>query len=1405
MKYCKLITCCLLLWAMQAFAQMTTRGLYGNNLTSLYHVRSVTQDKNGFIWMGASNGLFRYDGYQYQKIQENNNPLLFPDESVTRIENWGDRYLWMVLRGGMHACYDIDNGRFVSWSGDDTNKEPYQNLTITDESHLWLYDRSQGCRHIFTQQDGQLGWRDYTVADKTLPSNNIRFILQDPTGRTWIGSDKGLTAVSKSQGKSRTVVQKKDFVCGQVANDGTCYFLTRQGDIFRTESNAVVAEYHHKAPGHTVRNVAYEPGGLVITTSGPTLHYDLKQHVLAVHPSIRIQQAQLVTDNHGNKVVFDQDGTDLWYFTPGNTYHLRDIYSKALTQQHDRGRFKFIEGAGGKIWISTYGNGLHSYDTKTGVTTHYASGSGQQALTRSEYLLNIFEDKQGLLWVCHENEGVSIVSDTKQQASLWFFTTPADQGHANNIRLIQPVKGQILVGNRLNNLCTVDEQLHNTGSANPFGDDVVAAETDHQGRVWIGTRKKGVFVDGQPLESVTKGKVSDILCDRQGRVWISMFDNGIDMVSTGQNGSMTVRTFFKGAHAISQPRSMLQDHRGYIWLCSSNGVYRFMPEELIRDEQAYVRVNASGGNKNSDEVHCIYEDSHHRIWAGTTGYGLVCLDSVGNVVRRLTAKDGLPNDRIESIVEDKHGCIWAGTGYGLAKYADDKEQVNSFFLSDHILGLMYTEGCALSLPDGRLVMGTLHGMQVFDPDSIKPAPSLFNTAITNVYVNGVSLQDMGYSSPAIAAQRGGDRLTLSHDENSLTFYFSDFEYIGNENVKYSYRLDSYDQDWSKPQDINFTTYKNLRPGTYTLHVRSFNAHGMPNEHEATLQFVIRQPWWNTWWAWMIYLVVVAAIAWAIWRNWKQISELHTRIKVEKQLTEYKLRFFTNISHEFRTPLTIIRGAMEHIDKLETIPGDMKQPVSSMSKSVSRMMRLIDELLEFRKMQNDKLQLALEETDVIAFVKNIYQTFSQTAENKHIDYTFMTFARQYNMFIDKGFVDKIVYNLLSNAFKYTMSRHEVNLHIGMQEDTRSLVITVKDTGIGIPKEKQADLFKRFNQSVYSQNSIGIGLHLVSELVRVHHGSIAFAENPAGGSIFTVTLPTDESVYERSDFLVADNEVLREENEQQGDGIPANYQEMMPEPMNNCLVLVVEDDTDVREYLLRELGRYFVTDYAANGSEALEKVQGERPDLIISDVMMPVMDGFKLTEKLRGNPQTADIPIILLTALTGEEKMIKGIESGADAYIEKPFSVPVLIAKCRQLMEQRMRLRTQYAKEVVDRATPEILTDDQDKRFRDHLDSWLANHYQDSKLDIDSFAESMGYGRTTFYKRVKKITGKTPNEYIKERRMEHAIELLRDDHLTIAEVSYQIGMEDPFYFSKLFKNYFGISPSQYRKGEKPKQNM
>ena len=449
------------------------------------------------------------------------------------------------------------------------------------------------------------------------------------------------------------------------------------------------------------------------------------------------------------------------------------------------------------------------------------------------------------------------------------------------------------------------------------------------------------------------------------------------------------------------------------------------------------------------------------------------------------------------------------------------------------------------------------------------------------------------------------------------------------------------------------------------------------------------------------------------------------------------------------------------------------------------------------MQAGKLKLSLQETDAVMFVKAICRMFDDAAESKEIAYSFESSEPTYTMFIDQQMIDKVVFNLLSNAFKYTPSQGSIGVSLSF---TDVMTIRVADTGVGIPQEKRAQLFSRFMQSSYTGESFGIGLHLTYELVKTHHGDITYRENEGGGSVFVVTIPLQKDCYEASDFLVKDSPILKAGLSQEHDKLEDMMKDVIQQqasvtPLNRRTILLIEDDNDVREFLLSELENCFELKVASDGKTGIQMAKEEDIDLVVSDVMMPGMNGFELTKRLKNSFETSHIPIILLTALSTDENVLEGTESGADAYITKPFSPQLLMARILQLLNQREILRQKFSKEPQEIRSA-MLSNDQDSLFVKRLDSIIYSRLGEQDLSVDKVAGLLHLGRTIFYKKVRGTTGYTPNEYIRVIRLRKAAELLKEGEKNVSEVAYAVGFDNPYYFSKCFKEQFGMPPSQYR---------
>ena len=942
-----------------------------------------------------------------------------------------------------------------------------------------------------------------------------------------------------------------------------------------------------------------------------------------------------------------------------------------------------------------------------------------------------------------------------------------------------------------------------------FTHNVYSINEDQEGNLWLGMRGIGLRIgankwyknDPRNPNSLSNDQVYSIYRDRKGRMWLGTFGGGLNLAVKTADGYQ-FKHFLQDNYGEKRIRIIEEDKNGRMWVGTNNGIYIFHPDSLINSPKNYVLYNHVNETFPSNEIRCLVNDHEGNMWIGTTGAGFaICYP--GNDYQHLTfdcysIKDGLPNGVIQSIVEDQDNKMWIATEYGISRFTLATKQIENYYFSSHTLGNVYSENTACINADGRLLFGTNYGLVVLDANKVENMEKLASTVFTGLHINGAHMLPGMDDSPLNETMSYTGQLNLKHYQNSFVIAFSTFNFLSGAS-KYSYRMPPYDSEWSIPSAQNLATYRNLPPGKYQLQVKACNVAGVWGE-ESTMEIVIAPPFWQTTWAYLIYLVFIGIVCYFSFHIIRKFNRLRNRIAVEKQLTEYKLEFFTNISHEFRTPLTLIQGALNKLINIENPPKEMQRPLKTMDKSTQRMLRLINQLLEFRKMQKNKLALSLEETDVIAFLYEIFLSFKDTSESKNIDFSFEPSQPAYKMFIDKGNLDKVTYNLLSNAFKYTPSNGKIIFKIDIQEDKQQLRIQVIDNGIGIPKEKRSELFKRFMQSSFSHSSVGVGLHLTHELVQVHKGNISYDENEGGGSVFTVLLPTNSDIYQEKDFLIP-NQLLTEEEEQHSKDFLRNetsedtFQPPV-DPLNKRKVLIIEDDTDIREFLREEIGVYFEVEVAADGTSGFEKASTYDADLIVCDVLMPGMNGFEVTRKLKNEFTTSHIPIILLTALNIEEKYQEGIESGADAYITKPFNVSLLLARIFKLIELRDKLRQKYSNEPG-LAHSIICTNDKDQKFSVKLNEVLNEHMTDTDFSVNDFAGIMGLGRTVFYKKVRGVTGYSPYEYLRVMRMKKAAEMLLTEDLTIAEVAYSVGINDPFYFSKCFKNQFGVSPSAYRK--------
>lgn len=1380
-------------------------------------VRYMYQDSKGFLWMGTLNGLSRYDGNRFLTFQPelNMDKLSLSDNRISRLTEDKNGFLWISTAANTYSCYDLVKDCFVDFTGVGELDQKYSNIFIASNGDAWIWHRKTGCRQVIHQPDRTMRSIPFEAEHGNLPDNQVRFVNEDSNGRIWIGTKRGLVSVSKGQ---YTFKNRTDNFSYSFRYKENIYFLTDTGDIYTCEKKTdkiikVAALSKLAADTSPTGTLVFDDKLFVFTTTG-VYNYDFRTHHVQLNHKLNILRGKVIHDNRGESWVYNHTGK-IYYFSESDKA-IKDfqLIPESKMTYIDYERYNIIHDARGIIWISTYGNGLFAYDKSENKLEHFTEGTNDSSPIGSDFLLHIIEDRTGGLWVSAEHSGVSHISVLNKGASRIFPESRDLFDRSNSIRMLiqAPDQKNMWVTTRRGGLYIYDQSLTPQKTNQYFQFNIYSALEDHKGNLWIGTRGDGLKIgnewymhDVTDPTSLSNNSIFAIYRDPKNRMWLGTFGGGLDLAEQMPDGKYKFKHFLRQESGIRMIRTIVTDNKGMVWMGTNEGICIFHPDSLVANADNYHLFSYTNRLFCANEIRCLYRDSKGRMWVGTSGEGLsLCTPSDDYRTleySRYETSKGLVNGVVQSILEDSYGHLWVATEYGISRFNPTNHSFENYFFSSHTLGNVYSENSACVNKDGKLLFGTYYGLTVIDPHKLPNSASFSPVVFTDLYVNGIQIDPEMDDSPLEKSLAYTDEITLKHFQNSFVIDFSTFDYSDNGRTKYMYWLENYDKTWNIPSLLNFASFKYLNPGTYVLHVKSCNEAGIWNDKETMLKIVILPPFWKTTWAMMCYVLLLCVALYFAFRIVRNFNALRNRINVEKQLTEYKLVFFTNISHEFRTPLTLIRGALEKMLNVNAIPRELVHPLQTMDKSTQRMLRLINQLLEFRKMQNNKLALSLQETDVVAFLYEIFLSFEDVSEQKNMKFCFLPSVPSYTMFIDKGNLDKVTYNMLSNAFKYTPSNGEITLQVIVDESKRMLRIQVSDTGVGIPKEKQNELFKRFMQSSFSGDSIGVGLHLSYELVQVHKGTIEYRENEGGGSVFTVSIPTDKSVYEEKDFLIADNALLKEMNNQprhlpEPEELPE--QENMNAPLNHRKVLIIEDDNDIREFLREEVSAYFEVEVAADGISGFEKACSYDADLIICDVLMPGMTGFEVTKKLKSDFATSHIPIILLTALNTPEKQLEGIEAGADAYIAKPFSIKLLLARVFQLIEQREKLRTKFSSEPGMMRTA-ICTTSRDKEFAERLNIVLEQNLSNPNFAVDEYAQLMNLGRTIFFKKVRGVTGYSPNEYIRIVRLKKAAELLlADENLTVAEVSYKVGINNPFYFSKCFKMQFGVAPSVYQRG-------
>lgn len=1332
-------------------------------------VSDMQQDQKGFLWFSTHNGLARYDGNVVTTYLDNDSTGVSALIGRTKkaLEDVTYKKLWVYSSSERLTCLNMVDGKEEKYY-QEVEKLHFTNWKLVCDGMFWLWGAKDGAM-LVDYRSGSFLTRRFAQAEigssrvpliDSLDKDNVVLCTTD---KVFLYSEGRLFCIAKGMRMSRTRPFHHKML--MVSEKGDVYVL-RQGKLQRFSHVAYV-------DGEVATGDLLMGNRWILFTNRRSFSIDVRTgEVAECEGEWLIPNGRVLTDNKGRKWIYNKTGV-LRLVRQDKLVPLI-LFPQQTTNYIDYERFHIVEDNHGLIWISTYGKGLFVFNQDLTQSQHFVADKLGESPIASNYLLGIIADRHDGVWVSSEYGGVSHIQVMDKGVERIYPNGEGNMDFSNVVRMVKKMNdGTVMVGTRAGSLYHYSADMNQVLGKSHFDSNVYGIVQMPNGETWIGTRGKGIY--GAKGLDFKDRNVFCMASDAKHRMWIGTFGKGLSLVYPRKDG-YGVKTFFVDSVGLNEVRCMVIDKHGVLWCGTSGGLIRIPVDEFVKDASRYKTY------VRDYEIRDVIVDRQGRLWLSASGDGLVQVEPGDGETEPkfyvFNTSNGLVNNLVQSVVDTPDGNLWISTQQGVTAWNARKKSFENYMFSRNPMGNVYNENSAVCLDDGRVVLGGNYGLTIIQPSRLSHVSGLTDVAFTSY----------PYS----------DEITLTYEQRSLNIHFSTLDYSDVRNVKYTYRLEGFDQAWSQPSSTPWAAYQKLPAGKYLLHVKACTSDGTWGK-ESTLVIRIKPPFYLTYWAIMIYVLLVLGVIILVVKFVHDKNVLRNRIRLEQELTRYKLVFFTNIAHEFRTPLTLMQGSLEkekRIMKANRWQTELEKTIRVMDKSVQRMLRLIDQLLEFRKMQAGKLKLSLQETDAVMFVKAICRMFDDAAESKEIAYSFESSEPAHAMFLDQQMIDKVVFNLLSNAFKYTPAKGTISVSLSF---TDVLTIRVADTGVGIPQEKRAQLFSRFMQSSYTGESFGIGLHLTHELVRTHHGEITYQEDEGGGSVFVVTIPLQKDCYEASDFLVKNSPILKADLTKERDGQEEKTTDAVPSapsaPLNRRTILLIEDDNDVREFLLSELESCFDLKVASDGKAGIAMAKELDVDLIVSDVMMPGMNGFELTKRLKNSFETSHIPIILLTALSTDENVLEGTESGADAYITKPFSPQLLMARILQLLNQREILRQKFGK-VPQEIRSAMLRNEQDSLFVKRLDSIVYSRLGEQDLSVDKVAGLLHLGRTIFYKKVRGTTGYTPNEYIRVIRLRKAAELLKEGEKNVSEVAYAVGFDNPYYFSKCFKEQFGMPPSQYR---------
>ncbi|HVM89482.1 MAG TPA: two-component regulator propeller domain-containing protein [Puia sp.] len=1345
-------------------------------------VNCIFKDSRGFFWFGTMSGLNRFDGYNFKTFRHDiNNESSIGDDFVARVLEAPDNKLWIYFRAGMNI-YDPVTEKFDRHPQVYLNSIQVPDTNITDikkdaGGNYWFCDTKTGLYKYDPLHHHTSHFFHNPYDTSTLYSDNIRSIAPCMGNGWWIIYSDG-------------VIDKMDMHTNKIVYRNTgIKKLYQQG----------ISEYHLFADDQN----------------------DL--------------WAYIGSNNNAGVFYCNSSTGAIRHIVKGNS-------ANSLNNDLVNG---IVQDDKGLIWIATDHGGLNLIDKKDFSVRYLLNREDDDKSISQNSLTSIYKDNDGIIWVGTFKKGVNYFHNNILKFSLYRkqLLDPSSLTYNDVNRFIEDEKSNLWIGTNGGGLIYFNRQtgkfkqlLHDPNNSNSLCNNVIVSLCmDHEQKLWIGTYYGGLdCFDGKTFRhykhndadstSIGDDRIWDIIEDADKNLWIGTFAAGLELFNRQNNTFRHYKGGVPNSVVSSYVNALVDGRNEKLWIGTGYGLDMLDKKTGNFTHFGHDNNNVSNSLSNDNTLGLI-EDSRGLIWVGTRD-GLDVFDPVVKKFRIFRKQDGLPDNVILTIQEDDMHNLWVSTPNGLSNVVISENapidklnvQFKNYDESDGLQGKEFNEKAAYKTREGELIFGGANGFNMFNPRNIniigkQPAVVLTGLQLFNSDVAiGEKIDGHIILPQSISVSK---EIILRYNENVFSIEFASLGFPVKKNVKYSYILEDFNKQWLiADEKTRKATFTNLDPGDYVFKVRTSDGNGKWGTEVAALGIKILPPFWKTPLAYIIYALIAILIL--IFSRHLILQRAHMRFAIAQERQEaqrmheldmMKIKFFTNMSHEFRTPLSLILSPLDRIIKNAPEPSQKKQ-FQLIHRNARRLLNLVNQLLDFRKMEVHELKLNLSTGDIAKFIWEVSCSFTDLAEKKNIRFSYQSSVDSLYTSFDHDKIERILFNLLSNAFKFTPENGKINMEVnetGTGDDCL-LQIKINDTGIGIPEEKREKIFERFFQNDLPGSMVnlgsGIGLSITKEFVKLHGGNMEVESEVDKGSTFSVFLPLKKIEKEALPTAAESDENLSEEFVHEFSDETAATAD---NPANGTdknrkrTVLLVEDNEDFRFYLKDNLRDSFNILEAADGKQGWQRTLSSHPDLVVSDVSMPVMNGIDLCRKIKSDKRTSLIPVILLTAITGEESHLKGLGTGANDYMGKPFNFEILLSKIKNLLAQQERSRKVYQKQLMAEPSDIQLPSPDEKFLKDALEL-IEKNMSNDEFSVEEMSRGLFISRVALYKKLLALTGKTPVEFIRCMRMKRAAQLLEKSNLTIAEIAYEVGFNNPKYFSRHFKKEFGALPSEYQNSKK-----